>query len=857
MKKNSSKLSDNLKNEAMNNVNEIKNPKSKIRAYASLLGINILAKYLDNNDAVVDKANCCSDNQLILGEFDVADIKANGKKLDVRVVVGDEFSQMLIPRNHLIYGLTPFVYVAVKIDSNINNAELIGFIESEAVDSSQGNKNFVIVENSALRPINELMKALNESNTKPKSFLAKDHERAKEMFVSYLDNEISNADKEYLIRHLANCDECRNDFNILHKLNKIFIQTSNCKEIAEMFSETIINQEIPANKAENNSSLNNVITAGAAIAATAAAGAVVAASGTVVANAVTGAVINNVVGEVSQSKGLFGKIKGVFSKKSKDKVSVPEKSIAEMSKTSVETKEISDFDELNQQEIISNIQDILENSTTQENDAISEEMQESESIEELQNISIQEDIPEEIEEIENVEELSNIVNLDNISEEIQDTNELQNASIKDDIQNFVQEISDNVLANIDEVVVEEIFEQEFEIVEDTENFTEEVISEIDFSNNFDNSELAFEIIEESEDFEDINMDISINDNEFLDSLQEEVGDFGEFENTSITPESSYFSNFVKPESIEINYNAQKDIEPYQQTFAPDDSTVEIAEDTVDKSVEIVNDQSEENINNLLRDIDKVEIVGSLETIDVGSDGIDGSLDIQSGTVIKLNITKKEVNPLKIAAAVVLATSISLSGYAYWKYTFLLTDVKPDSSMFKTQETNVVAQLPPNNNIQNDKPVPAKPPVKKAEPPKPYVKKAETANQNNLNDDLARALVSQGGPVKISNISWEVGASLASNPIFKNYLMVTGQALKSALSTDLTLANERVINDQIRILIILDTQGNIQDTQIKMGSGSNQVDKLVLQTLKNTLNYTKLPLIQTNKKQIKVGLIVNL
>ena len=128
--------------------------------------------------------------------------------------------------------------------------------------------------------------------------------------------------------------------------------------------------------------------------------------------------------------------------------------------------------------------------------------------------------------------------------------------------------------------------------------------------------------------------------------------------------------------------------------------------------------------------------------------------------------------------------------------------------------------------------------------------------NNINQELSKVF-SQGNGVTISEISWEVSSTLASNEVFKNYLIVAGQAVKMALSKSLLSANSTTTNDQIKIQIILDLKGNVLKKDIIESSGSKEIDQIVLKTLNNTLSYTKLPEIKTDKKFIKTAIIINL
>ena len=65
-------------------------------------------------------------------------------------------------------------------------------------------------------------------------------------------------------------------------------------------------------------------------------------------------------------------------------------------------------------------------------------------------------------------------------------------------------------------------------------------------------------------------------------------------------------------------------------------------------------------------------------------------------------------------------------------------------------------------------------------------------------------------------------------------------MKLSLTTDLLSASEYVYSDQVRVSILYDKDGTFKDAKILLSSGSAQVDKIVLQTVNQTLNVLKAP-----------------
>ncbi len=112
-------------------------------------------------------------------------------------------------------------------------------------------------------------------------------------------------------------------------------------------------------------------------------------------------------------------------------------------------------------------------------------------------------------------------------------------------------------------------------------------------------------------------------------------------------------------------------------------------------------------------------------------------------------------------------------------------------------------------------------------------------------------------IKISKVSWEIGASLAKDRSFKNYLVLTGNAFKTYLSDDLLWANDKATSDKVKLKIKLDLDGNLIKSKVLKSSGSKQIDQIILKSLNKTFNYTKLPKVNTNKEYINANIVINL
>ncbi|MBP3820968.1 hypothetical protein J6G99_04915 [bacterium] len=95
-------------------------------------------------------------------------------------------------------------------------------------------------------------------------------------------------------------------------------------------------------------------------------------------------------------------------------------------------------------------------------------------------------------------------------------------------------------------------------------------------------------------------------------------------------------------------------------------------------------------------------------------------------------------------------------------------------------------------------------------------------------------------IDVRKVSWEVPDYISYSPAFKQYFQSAGKSIKSSLTSDLLLATEGIYSDQIRLSIVFDKSGVFKGSKVLLSTGSAQVDKIVLQSVNQTLNVLKAP-----------------
>lgn len=93
-------------------------------------------------------------------------------------------------------------------------------------------------------------------------------------------------------------------------------------------------------------------------------------------------------------------------------------------------------------------------------------------------------------------------------------------------------------------------------------------------------------------------------------------------------------------------------------------------------------------------------------------------------------------------------------------------------------------------------------------------------------------------VTVKKVSWEVPDYLSYSENIKKYLQTAGKSIKLTLSSDLLLTSEYIYSNQVKVDLKLSKDGNIQSSKVIKSSGSEEVDKIVLRTVNETLNVVK-------------------
>ena len=122
--------------------------------------------------------------------------------------------------------------------------------------------------------------------------------------------------------------------------------------------------------------------------------------------------------------------------------------------------------------------------------------------------------------------------------------------------------------------------------------------------------------------------------------------------------------------------------------------------------------------------------------------------------------------------------------------------------------------------------------------------------------VSDAFLSEPVNASISKVAWEVPEDIAYNDTFRKYLQIAGKNLKLNLQNDLLLATEMAYSNKVIVDLVIKNDGSLQSEEIAASSGSKQIDKIVLQSVKETLKYLKMPSSELSGGSATATLIIN-
>ena len=904
------------------------------RVYALNLAANVAADYITDHGLQTDTNLSLFRIPSFAKNMELADIYINGLRLDVRLSFDGE--TFCIPKTHEKYDAKPYAYVVVQIEKGLQNANILGFVPASELEEVKSNTEYLGYSTSILKPMTDLRVFLSTIEFKQPVYSASEHEKIKELCAAFADDEISESEKVYFIKHVIACPVCRETFC---DTNDFDIVSSHVKHYNELLNDSTLSVLSGNRKEIDEASL---------------------ASMGVVENAQE---INN----ESEEDSIILPMGAPKLEETQSETNVVEDNTEETQDFDSETKQEEQNTEENTEkqeeqdkdndEDINNIEEnfaiedleeslspeLFEDDSVQNNEEQLEELQEpvlSETYEDVQDepaeqdelsqdvlsVTNTEDEPELLEiendsdttvldefDLDTIEQAGDLENFEELSEtkeetetniqeneiseipsldeeplaeisgldEISDIEEADNLQEFDELKEFdIQEDTDELqpdfageeteesqqIASVDEKINQENdseFNENLQEETTNEDFTdvipEEVVSkaqepvelvyddddddkdEYENAGTVENNEILAEQGEnkeqeehqevfdsvndvQHEETEETEKDISFETESFEDDLHtdnEEMMEQSETETAAQEPENdSDIQQLLDDDLLALlSDDSNQDSEEENSTDSNiENSSEPVEEPSFEDDISNENQQGDETIESLYSDTNIPEAQGN--------DPAQFELAQEPVSAKTVSATKKIV--AAAALFLILAGGSAISWYFNHAKTVqdnsLLDTGNSDGEFFDTQK-----------NANNEE--------------------APAVSQD-INKSMTNSFSDKPAAITITKLSWQVSEKLAANSSVKEYLQTAGKNIQMNLQNDLANSADINFNNIIKVSFEIAPDNTMKGMQVLESSGSDQVDEIVLRSIKNTLKYISVPKIKDFKSDYFLTLIIN-
>ncbi len=899
---------------AKNIASKIENKELRKRAYALGMAALTTADFLTENGIDTKTKLSLFRSPAFAKNLEIADIYSQDARLDVRLTFDENY--FTIPKTHEIFETAPDAYIVVKPAANFESLEILGFVNPQNLEYPKSETEYFTFSTEILEPVSELKTYLDSLKLKTMSSSPEENEKIKELAVSFIDDEISESEKVFFIKHVVTCAASREVFCELNEFDSIIVQiknhedllndstlsvlTGNKQEYAEEIEATQETQEEPFLLEESISAAEMF--------------AVSAALTPEVIVPIDAEAELNLMGDTeiedtsTEESSLFDMIDDADEEEVREEQpeidtseideipQQPEEIIEESAEEifdeteekeedlTVETSEITEADEMSElfEEAEENLEELA---PLEESDTFGEELV-AETIEEMNEDPLSEemkkDFSEELcetnisEETNKIDELDETLELEDLEtlDAIDEIDEIEHLTIDETFEETIKETAE-------EIASQDISDSE-QVQEETEQFEE--IHELEeekepFSLTLEGE--AEDLIEETEEKQ-----IILEEEPVLET--QEIEQFEEIHELEEEKEEL-------PEPVELNYDDESqeitenvsqndsDEEIYEETeeqffhleenvpFLADE-TAQISEkqeeETSEYQDEYQDEQPEEQVDNDIQGLLDDDLLALLSDEEPSQEPQEDSYETEDEFQNYEEDTDENIetlfekNPDNEEGGTEEAAPLTMESYN-----------APDVSTNAAKKVAITAALLVllaggagaawfmNNSKSTDSNQDMQNTENKSDSFFEFENKSKSdsdtpAVSQDINKSMANSFSDKPAAITITKISWQVSEKLAMEPSVKEYLQTAGKNIQMNLQSDLSTAADVTFNPSIKVSFTIGQDNTLKGLQVLDSSGSDKIDETVLRSIKNTLKYVQAPKLKDYKSDYFLTIVIN-
>ena len=322
-----------------------------------------------------------------------------------------------------------------------------------------------------------------------------------------------------------------------------------------------------------------------------------------------------------------------------------------------------------------------------------------------------------------------------------------------------------------------------------------------------------------------------------------------FESDEEEPVQSEDSSFGKNllENLSEEHIDDVEIENYNQDDISSQDLLSQIDDVLSTSSTVSDDViPADSIDDILNETEDLNVLYNEETTAEEQPSIpepEGEAEPQVPGAALYNSKKSSDKKSLITAGALIAVLAGASAFYFLKPKDTAADIEP---LPVNRQASEVTQNTSDDILASNTPTPQAPVKKDIEASKPVVKE--------LKNNPPKPVKSESY-LDVNRLVWDVPDALSYSPKIQSYLRTAGRSIKLSLSADLLLATEYAYTNQVKVGLKLSKNGSVQDARILSGSGSTQIDNIVLQSVKDTLNVVKPPADEIKTPDFNLNLII--
>lgn len=823
------------------------------RTYALNIAANAAVRYLNENNVIADTKQSLYKVPAFARNIELADIYVNGVRYDVRVTFDGK--SFCIPKIQEKYDAVPAAYIVVQLENSLKEVEILGFIPSEKLTDNKANAEYYCYSTDILLPIEEFGNFAQNQSVKIHPFSSLDHDKIKEMCTGFIDDEITETEKIYFIKHVIACPVCRETFCDMNDFDTILSQLKNYHELLNDSTLSVFS----GNKEEFDAAL-------------------IAGMG-VVENAMENTVVEP---EVLQEEDILEEQEPQKEQEQEDELVLEEiqeeaqdEENEQEQEAAIDTIEnenilesdipafdLIDFAQIDAEPELLQEEDILEEQEPQKKEEQEQEEEleadintvENEEAEEVATLAQEPDEvieePEEIESIdesesidpiESVEELESIGELDNLAE-LEELEETEPETLEEPLEllsedNDLLELGDE--PTVDESEIEEPIMDEPAIEEPLEEQTDSYQEPVELKYDDEETEEIEQDIEQEEenpqelpamfDFAKATADIETEPDENQSKQDEEIQGLLDDDLLALLSDSDTEDTEEQEEtqSYKSQEFTQEPEQEYDQPSEFESEEFEQPEFSVDtQESQPLEQDGDDTIHSLF------ENQANAQSEEGAQDGVaEFELAPEPVSASTVNKTKQ----IAVAAALVVLLAGAGAGAWFMNHQKATTEETPldtanSDQLFDFQNQGTQSEESPDTQ--------------------------SAAVSQDINRSMANSFSDKPAAISITKLSWQVSEKLASEASVKEYLQTAGKNIQMNLQNDLANASDVAFNNTVKVSFEIAPDNTLKGIQVLTSSGSDKIDDIILRSIKNTLKYINVPKLKDYKSDYFLTLIIN-